>query len=361
VRLGFLICGSLETISGGFLYDRMLIQHLSRRGDQIQVISLPWRPYGPSLLDNLSPTLFRQLKKARLDVLLQDELAHPVCFWLNRRLKALVPYPLVSLVHHLRNREARAPWQNLLYRWVERQYLASVDGFVWVSQTSREDVQRLVGAGRPGVVAYPGRDRLPGGLTREEIVARARAPLTRIIFLGNLIPRKGLHTLLTALAGLNRDDWHLTVAGSLTMDAPYVEAIRRQIRQAGLHEKVALLGTLSDRELIARLAESHLLAVPSSYEGFGMVYLEGMQFGLPAIASQAGAAREIIRPGDSGFLVPPEDPGALARCLGRLLTDRELLIRLSLAARQQAAAHPTWQDTGDTIYAFLHSFRAGNR
>ena len=71
-----------------------------------------------------------------------------------------------------------------------------------------------------------------------------------------------------------------------------LQAIRRQIEDAGLAPRVSLLGALPARELAARCAASHLLAVPSSYEGFGIVYLEGMQFGLPAIAGTAGAAKE---------------------------------------------------------------------
>ena len=108
------------------------------------------------------------------------------------------------------------------------------------------------------------------------------------------------------------------MAGSLEMDAAYVDAIRRQIKDAGLAPRVSLLGALPARELAARCAASHLLAVPSSYEGFGIVYLEGMQFGLPAIAGSAGAAKEIITHGHNGFLVPPGNPEALAHHIALL-------------------------------------------
>ena len=76
-------------------------------------------------------------------------------------------------------------------------------------------------------------------------MARATAPGPfNLIFVGNLIPRKELHTLLAALASLPHDDWRLTVAGSLKMDAAYVEAIRQQIKDAGLGPQVSLLGAL---------------------------------------------------------------------------------------------------------------------
>ena len=209
----------------------------------------------------------------------------------------------------------------------------------------------------PLVVASPGRDGLPGAVSREAIRARATAPGPfNLIFVGNLIPRKELHTLLAALASLPHDDWHLTVAGSLEMDAAYVAAIRRQIKDAGLAPRVSLLGALPARELAARCAASHLLAVPSSYEGFGIVYLEGMQFGLPAIAGSDGAAKEIITHGHNGFLVPPGNPEALAHHIELLIRDRELLLKMSLAAHQSAAAHPTWNDSAARVRGFLQSF-----
>jgi glycosyltransferase involved in cell wall biosynthesis len=357
VHVGLLIYGSLDTISGGFIYDRHLVRYLREQGDRVEVISLPWRPYGVSLLDNLNPGLCRDLSRASFDVLLQDELVHPACFWLNQRLRRRSSPPVVAIVHHLRCRERHPALMTRLYRGVEKRYLASVDGFICVSKTTRKDVEDLLGRARPLVVASPGRDGLPGAVTRQEIAARATAPGPfHLIFVGNLIPRKGLHTLLAALASLPRDDWRLAVAGSLDLDAAYVRAIRRQIEEMGLAPRVSLLGPLSARELAARCAASHLLAVPSSYEGFGIVYLEGMHFGLPAIAGTAGAASELIHHGHNGFLAPPGDAAALARSISLLMADRELLKRLSLTARRAAAAHPTWDESAARARAFLQSF-----
>jgi glycosyltransferase involved in cell wall biosynthesis len=355
--VGLLIYGSLDTVSGGFIYDRNLVRYLRQAGDRVDVISLPWRGYGLSLLDNLNAGLRRRLTQAHFDVLLEDELVHPACFWLNQRLRSRLSYPVIAIVHHLRCRERHPALMRRLYHWVEKRYLASVDAFICVSRTTAQDVENLMGRTQPLVVASPGRDGLPGAVSRAEIMARATAPGPfNLIFVGNLIPRKELHTLLAALKNLSDDDWHLTVAGSLTMDAAYVAAIRRQINDAGLAPRVSLLGSLPAQELAARCAASHLLAVPSSYEGFGIVYLEAMQFGLPAIAGSDGAAKEIITHGDNGFLVPPGNPEALAHQIELLIQDRELLLRMSLAAHQSGAAHPTWNDSAARARAFLQSF-----
>jgi glycosyltransferase involved in cell wall biosynthesis len=356
VQVGLLLYGSLDTVSGGFIYDRHLVRYLKEQGDRVEVINLPWRRYGPSLLDNLDPALRSRLELAAFDVLLEDELVHPSCFWLNQRLRSRINYPLVAIVHHLRCREHHAAWPTRLYRLVEKRYLASVDGFICVSRTTEKDVQDLLGREAPLVVASPGKDGLPGAVSPAEIEARATAPGPfHIIFVGNLIPRKELHTLLAALANLSGGDWRLTVIGSLDLDAAYVKAIRRQIQEQGLSPRVKLLGTQPAPELAARLAASHLLAVPSSYEGFGIVYLEGMHFGLPAIASTAGAARELIRHEENGFLVPPGDAASLTRYISLLMEDRELLKRMSLAAHRGAAAHPTWTESAARARNFLQN------
>ena len=104
------------------------------------------------------------------------------------------------------------------------------------------------------------------------------------------------------------------------------------------------------------MRQSHLLAVPSSYEGFGIVYLEAMHFGLPVIAGVAGGATEIVNHGVNGLLVPPGDATALARYLASLLPDRDLLVRLSLAALTHSASHPTWEDSAGRVREFLQAF-----
>jgi len=357
LRLGLVIYGSLETVSGGYLYDRKLVDHLRSRGDAVEVISVPWRPYGRALLDNLSPPLFKRLTRASFDLLLQDELAHPSLCRLNYRLRRRVSYPLVALVHHLRACEARPAWQNFWQRQVERQYLTSVDGFICTSNATRHEVELLAGSGRPAVVAPPGGDHLPGGLSPEQVWHRAGSSgVCRLLFVGNLIPRKGLHHLLDALSSLPQQDWHLTVIGGSELDPPYARTIRDRIAALRLADKIDLLGRRSREELVERLKESHLLAVPSSYEGFGIVYLEAMRFGLPVIAGDAGGPREIVSHGVNGFLVPPGDPAALSRYLEAFIKNRDLLRRMSLAALTTSASQPTWEGSAERVRDFLFGF-----
>ena len=106
------------------------------------------------------------------------------------------------------------------------------------------------------------------------------------------------------------------------------------------------------------LRQAHVLAVPSSYEGYGIAYIEGMGFGLPAIAGSQGAAREIITPGKNGFLVSPGNAAELAGVLQLLSADRQRLAQMGLAALERFCQHPTWNDMGSSVRKFLLGMRA---
>jgi glycosyltransferase involved in cell wall biosynthesis len=358
MRVGLLIYGSLETLSGGYLYDRKLVRHLRQQGDWVEVISLPWRNYARHVSDNLSPILLRRLESLSVDVLLQDELNHPSLFWLNRRLRRRVSYPILSIVHHLRSSEARPAWQNWAYRWIESRYLETLDGFILNSQTTRHAVAGFLAStsqkALPNLVAYPAGDHLKPQIDAQAITRRSLqiGPL-QILFLGNLIPRKGLHTLLAALERLQTPDWRLSVVGSPSVDPAYATRMHQYAERVGLTARVTFHGALEDGALAELMSTSHLLALPSSYEGFGIVYLEAMGFGLPAIATTSGAASEIITHAQDGYLIPPGDPRALADHLRCLVADRQKLKEMSLAARLRYLAHPTWDDSMHLIRQFL--------
>ncbi len=120
MKIGLVVYGSLDVVTGGNVYDRVLVSRLRDRGDQVEIISLKKRGYLGNLTDNFSVHLVGDV-----DVLLQDELTHPSLLIPNARGR---PHPIVSIVHNLHSSEGRPRWQNSAYRAIERRYLNSVDG-----------------------------------------------------------------------------------------------------------------------------------------------------------------------------------------------------------------------------------------
>ena len=348
MKVGLVIYGSLDTLSGGYLYDRKLVEYLREQEDSVEIISLPWRSYAAHLTDNFTFRL-----PMNLDVLIQDELNHPSLIVANRRQH---PCPILSLVHHLRSSELRPRWQNVFYRAAEKKYLDSVDGFIFNSNTTQKVVNGLIERAKPSIVAYPPTDRFGAPLTENKIAEKVKSQEFRILFLGNVIYRKGLHTLVEALSFLGAASFSLDVVGSLTAEPVYVKLIQELITKNNLSSFVFLHGPLDKEPLIEKYKRSHVLVVPSSYEGFGIVYLEGMGFGLPAIGTTAGAAGEIIEHGQTGYLIAPNDSRSLADHLQSLAEDRDSLRRLSLNARARYLREPSWNETARGIRDFLQSF-----
>ena len=359
MRVGLIIYGHLDIRSGGYLYDRKLVAALRARGDEVTILSLPWRNYGRHLLDNWDKRLVATARAAQIDVLLQDELNHPSLVWQNARLRAALKIPIVSIVHHLRSSESHPRPPILLYRWAEKNYANSIDGFIYNSYTTEEAVGALLRQAKPSVIAWPAADHIapPDQPTVAALVAQRATwpgPL-RVLTVGNVTPRKNLHTVMKALARLPATDWTLAIAGDLTVDPSYVETLFGLATELGIKSNVRFDGAVDMQTLRQRYAASHVLALPS-YEGFGIVYLEAMAFGVVPIASRAGAAHEIIADGQNGYLVGLNDVDELAARLGVIQRDRLHWQKLALAARRRYDRHPTWQESMQRASNWLHEF-----
>jgi glycosyltransferase involved in cell wall biosynthesis len=360
MRIGLILYGGLENQSGGYLYDRMVVMELRRLGHEVVVLPLPGGPYLGRLCQGLAMVRFtRQLLAWRFDLIFQDELCHPSLPWVNRRLRALGGPPVVAIVHHLLSDEPRSRLLNRLLALPERCYLTSVDGFVFNSRTTRHQVEVMVGKGRREVIAYPAADHLgcSPSLTTITLRAKRSGPL-RLLFVGALIPRKGLHQLIRALAGMGPDVCRLTVVGDPGVDPSYARQAREMVDRLAMAPAVQFLGPCRQEELPGIIAEHHLFCMPYAYEGFGIAILEAMALGLPAVGCQQGAARETINHGTNGFLLAPDDQVGLAGLITQLHQDRWRLATLSHAALQTFSLRPRWQEMAADINSFIHELVA---
>jgi glycosyltransferase involved in cell wall biosynthesis len=337
VRVGLIIYGSLDLVSGGFLYDRLVVRQLRAAGVEVQVVALPWRRWGGALAENLQPW------PAALEgcqVVLQDQLIHPAVFARNARLRR----PIIALVHNL----SCAPGVVSLPAVVERRYFETVDGAVAVCHDTLARVRALA-PGLPGVVARAGRDHLPPPGRRPE----GHGPL-RLLFVGTVMPHKGLHRLLEALSPLP-PDWTLDVVGSLTADPAYAARLR-----ATAPASVRWHGQLDGEALWRAFGHSDLFVLPSDREAYSVACLEALGFGLPVLVTDRGGMREMIS-GDEGLVLPPDQPAAWTGAIAHLMMDRTRLAAMSAAARARFEAHGTWGQTAAAIAGFLRGFLAGSR
>jgi glycosyltransferase involved in cell wall biosynthesis len=142
-----------------------------------------------------------------------------------------------------------------------------------------------------------------------------------VVFAGRLVPEKGVDVLLNAFAIVAQDlpEVRLTIAGAGPEHARLVELTEK----LGMTTKVTFMGHIAKREMETRFAQAWLQVVPSRWaEPFGLVAVEAMMRGTAVIASSMGGLSEIVKQGETGFLVQPNDIGALAGKMKEVLSDR---------------------------------------
>jgi glycosyltransferase involved in cell wall biosynthesis len=251
-------------------------------------------------------------------------------------------------------RQPRRRLLNRIYQPIEKRYLQSVDACIFNSRTTRKTVAKLIDVMPPSIVAFPAGDRLGQLPSIDLIEARAResGPL-RLIFVGNVLPNKGLLPLINVLSGLPAKKWFLTVIGSLTMDRCYTRRVEKLIAVKKVSRQINLAGPKDGVELVKHLSQSHIFIMPYSHEGFGMAYMEAMAFALPVIGSAAGAVREFVTPGKNGFLIRPHDFSSVHYHINNLYQNREGLAEMSRAAFRMFMDHPKWEDTMESIHGYL--------
>ncbi|MFU8876074.1 glycosyltransferase family 4 protein, partial [Micromonospora sp. SL4-19] len=220
------------------------------------------------------------------------------------------------------------------------QWLATESGrVITCSGYMRDQVTRLfdVPAGRIDVVpngVEPQRWRVT-----EDMVTAARArfagngPL--VTFAGRLVYEKGVQHLLAGLPALR--ERHPGLRAVIVGDGPYRAALEAEVHRLGLGDAVCMPGFLGGTDLPAVMAASDCFAVPSIYEPFGMVALEGAAAGAPLAVSRTGGLAEIVEPGVTGMTFAPQDPDGLTEAVHALLADRGRA--RSLARRAHAMVH----------------------
>jgi len=154
---------------------------------------------------------------------------------------------------------------------------------------------------------------------------------------GRLQQWKGQHVALAAAVRVVREfpqARFLIVGDALFgIEKEYPQRLRSLVRELGLGDRVMMLGHRND--IPAILAASDVVLVPSiNPEPFGIVTIEAMAAGKPVVASNAGGSLEILTHGDTGLLVPPNSPDALAEAIMQLLANRELRSAIGMRASQ---------------------------
>ena len=340
--------------------DLPTITHLDRGVQVINLRAGPAAPYDKNLLLAHMPEFVSHIRCFADSEDLTYDLIHSH-YWLSGlaglSLRQGWGVPMVHMFHTLgalKNRVARSAEERETTRriMIERQIAQDADMIVAATPCDRADIVWHCGANIDRIRVVPCGVDLHRFQPRNLDLARAMldlppSPHRIVLLVGRIEPLKGIDALIGAIALLRErhPEWResltgLVVGGSDEHDRSRWNAEQRRLHalrmELGVEDAVRFIGTRPQDQLALFYAAADVVTMPSHYESFGMAALEGLASGRPVVATNAGGPAFLIDDGNSGLLVPPDNPSALANHLEQLLLDESLRATMGVAARQRA-------------------------
>lgn len=320
----------------------------------IPVFRVPMRAPGAGLKSEVTFRLtsrFVQRQVARILREQQTSLIHVQCVGCNahyaRKAARTLRLPLVvSLQGELSMDATRLFERSAFARQTMREALSEADYVTACSGQTLAEAQDFLG--KP----FPAESRVVhNGIRMADFAGVVPFQHTRpyVLAIGRHVPQKGFDVLLRAMSLLwheGRRNLDLILAG----DGPESAELKRLAGELGLAERVVFAGRADRPATAALFAGCELFVLPSRHEPFGIVNLEAMACGKPVLATATGGVPEIVQHGVTGWLVPPEDPAAMARGISDLMDDSSLRRALSEQGQALAEQHD-WSRLGEAYEA----------
>lgn len=343
----FVIPGDINLPTGGYRYDRKIIEEFRRLGHQVNILSLEGNYPEPTEKEK-----YAALQKLRelpdYSVAIVDGLAgggHPA---LMETLK--IKAPVVALVHHplcLENGLDSQTAKRL--EASEATGLKAASQIVTTSPETTRTVQKLFKV-MPRLVDHV----LPGVEASTKSKPPNPSQPIRLLCVGSVIERKGHRVLVEALAHLKDLDWRLDCVGKTDFQPELFAKIKDLVSQENLEDRIVFHGAVDEDVLEDTYAHAHVFVLPSLFEGYGMVYAEAIVRGLPVIATTAGAIPDTV-PSQCGILVEPGNALALAEALKVMIADPDAQRQYREGALSAANGFPTWRDSGKKFATLLEN------
>jgi len=351
-RIAFAIPGDLDTPTGGYIYDRWIIEGLRDLGWQVDLVGLgDGFPFPDAATMAFAQQALAAIPKGCL--ILIDGLALGVMPEIARQLSA--SHALIALVHHPLALEAGISLvQAEAFKRSETDALSHALHVIVTSPATARTLIAEFGIRAAQIhVVLPGTEK-PKIIPAHKIIRDSSHERLRLLSVGSITPRKGFDVLMASLALVKDLPWELTIAGDRTRDAHAPVQLDLDIERFGLRERVLQLGAVSPEVLASLYLEADIFVLASHYEGYGMAFAEALAHGLPVIATTGGAIPETV-PLTAGILVEPGDVTQFALALRRLMDNATLRAALTQGALEAAQSQPDWAQSAERFAAVLQS------
>jgi glycosyltransferase involved in cell wall biosynthesis len=331
--VALIVPAPFDAVSGGYVYDRRIVDGLREAGHTVRVIELAGKhPLTDELARDAACAAWDSISQDMRPII--DGLALPAFAGLDDALSAR---STVGLIHHPTSLETGfSDGDRAALLGIEKRLLPCLARIITTSETTAECLAKDFPVDRERIkIVVPGTDDAPRS-------PASSGPTCHILSIGTLVPRKGHDLLLRALARLFDLDWRLTIVGSAERDKVHAQSLAALAEELGISKHVLFVGEVIGEALEALWQQADLFALATHWEGYGMVIAEALKRGVPVAVSNGGAAGKLVTE-TSGVVCPAGDWINLSKALRRLIFDVNLRRTMAEAAWQVGQTLPSWQ------------------
>jgi glycosyltransferase involved in cell wall biosynthesis len=340
-------------------------------GTGVRVVNLLAGPVQPRPKDELWPYI-SEFRDSLLRFMEHDETHYDLVhsnFWMSgwvaTELRRRLGIPVIQIFHAMGKTKRRhqkkvdtSPGDRIK---TEIDIIRQVDRIIAQCPNERSELIKDYGANPDKIVLIPSavNTRIFKPVDRDASRRRIGLDINDkvIVYVGRMLPRKDIRNVIRALAillrksesseGLPTTSLKLMVVGGESLEpdpiaTPEIGELQKLVAELGVTELVRFIGKRQPEELRDYYCAGDVAVTTPWYEPFGLTPLEAMACGRPVIGSAVGGITYTIKDGETGFLVPPRDPEALAARLQLLLSQPELSTQMGLVARKRVERGFTW-------------------
>jgi glycosyltransferase involved in cell wall biosynthesis len=340
--MNILFLGSVpdKLTTGGHVYHKQIVKALEEAGHKVAILSLRNFPtiFSNALLSFMYPAMKLIMWHPSRIVLVSDRIPRYLPFMFFAR---ALNVPIVLMVHHITESLYGGRIKaSVKYYCIKvgialsrRIIVNSNDTGLSVIEAGGDLIRARIS------VVYPG---IEIDLQKYKEKKFKKGNTLKLLAVGAVMKRKGYDYLVRALTIIKNIDFKCTIVGNID-DEKFHRELMQMVKDADMEEKIIFTGFVSRRKLADLFQEADIFLLASLHEGYGIVLCEAMCHGMPIIATDAGAVREVIGNSGAAILVRPRDVGAIAREIQELAGNPARMEALSREGIQKCREFRKWR------------------
>ncbi|SHE50426.1 Glycosyltransferase involved in cell wall bisynthesis [Arenibacter palladensis] len=313
----FLLPKEVNPTTGGQQYDIHFMETIKQFESNTEVVTdtkLAWNP-GISILYNII-YLFQLKTFLSANIIITNSRLYPRLFFFVLFLKCLGKKTKLICIHHHYNFLTQVGIKRVIIKFLEIKFLKLFHCVIIPSKYVKSLSEQFLEKSKIHLLEI--------GFDKNTNSLQNKTTHNKLLYVGTIEKRKGIHLLLEALNQV-KGEYELNIIGKYVPNDQYYLSLIDMLKRFKLEKKVFFRGRVSDQDLHSYYSNSSLFVFPSLHEGYGMVLIEAMSYGLPVIAFNNSSMPYIIQNNQNGYLIEDKNTSEFGIRINELLRSPEKL------------------------------------